>query len=43
MAASDTARKAKWLHRLLNDMAIYPQAIDPIPFYIDNRSTKDLI
>jgi hypothetical protein len=43
MAASDVARKAKWLHRLLNDMAIYPQEIDPIPFYIDNRGAKDLI
>jgi hypothetical protein len=43
MAASDTAREAEWLWRLLIDMNLYPASTPPIKFYIDSRGAEDLI
>ena len=47
LAASDTAREAEWLRRLINDMGLYGDAsdggVDSIPFYMDSKGARDLV
>ena len=43
MAASDAAREAEWLWRLVIDMNLYSATTPPMNFYIDNRGAEDLI
>jgi hypothetical protein len=43
VAASEAARQATWMRRLLGDMGLYGDSLPPIPLLIDSYGAKSLV